>query len=426
MREINVLIFPCGSEIGLEYHRALRYAKEITLFGGSSVPDHGRFVYENYISDIPFVSNPEFLKRINEIVCENKIDYLIPAHDSVVLALAEAHGAGALSCPVLTSPVETCRIARSKQKTLDVFKGILRTPKLYPHLDDVDTYPVFLKPDVGQGGKGTALAQSRDDAIFYRQRDPSLLIMEYLPGIEYTIDCYTNQRGDLIFWGARERQRISNGISVHAKPVYLPEIGDLAQTINQKLMLRGGWFFQLKTSRQGELALLEIAPRLAGTMGMYRNLGINFALMSIYEREGYTVKALKNTYALEMDRALGSKVHLDIHFKHVYVDLDDSLIIKQQVNTQLIAFLYQCLNENIRLILLTRHAGDLTARLHQYRLASLFDEVIHIQQGQKKSAYIQAQDAIFIDDSFAERSEVQASCNIPVFALDAVESLLKA
>ena len=45
----KVLVFPCGSEIGLELHRALGKAKEVVLYGASSVSDHGEFVYENHI-----------------------------------------------------------------------------------------------------------------------------------------------------------------------------------------------------------------------------------------------------------------------------------------------------------------------------------------------------------------------------------------
>ena len=47
-RPINVLVFPCGSEIGLEIHAALRHAKDIRLHGASSVDDHGEFAYRRY------------------------------------------------------------------------------------------------------------------------------------------------------------------------------------------------------------------------------------------------------------------------------------------------------------------------------------------------------------------------------------------
>ena len=52
---INVLVFPCGSEIGLEIHNAIKYDKHINLYGLSSTSSHGRMVYKNYIEGISFI-----------------------------------------------------------------------------------------------------------------------------------------------------------------------------------------------------------------------------------------------------------------------------------------------------------------------------------------------------------------------------------
>ena len=41
----------------------------------------------------------------------------------------------------------------------------------------------------------------------------------------------------------------------------------------------------MKRASDGELVLLEIAPRVSGSMGLYRNLGVNFALLGAYDRD---------------------------------------------------------------------------------------------------------------------------------------------
>jgi hypothetical protein len=51
----KILVFPCGSEIALEVHRALKDQKDIELIGASSVDDHGKFVFDNYIGGIPMI-----------------------------------------------------------------------------------------------------------------------------------------------------------------------------------------------------------------------------------------------------------------------------------------------------------------------------------------------------------------------------------
>lgn len=425
MKKRRILVFPCGSEIGLELYRSLCFAKEVELFGGSSVSDHGRFVYENYINNIPFATEPSFITHINKLITEYNINYILPAHDSIILQLAKSQHKGELFCPVITSPLETCSIVRSKKQTIEIFRGIIRTPYVYDDISQITEFPVFLKPDIGQGSKGTIIANCKEEVQFHISKNPNLLILEYLPGAEYTVDCYTNNNGELIFCGGRQRCRISNGISVNTKPVNIKDIEEIAMKINKRLRLQGMWFFQLKETKGGDLALLEIAPRMAGTMGMYRNLGVNFALINLYELEGYKVTAMPNTFDIEMDRALCSRFKLNISYKHVYVDFDDCLLINQKINTHLISFLYQCINEGIKINLLTRHAEEIHNSLSKYRMISLFDSIIPLQNGERKSHYIQHEESIFIDDSFRERAEVKSICKIPVFATDAIESLLK-
>ena len=56
----RVLVFPCGTEIGLEIHRALCRSAHVEVFGANSLePSHGPHVFRNYLpncrlSTIPF------------------------------------------------------------------------------------------------------------------------------------------------------------------------------------------------------------------------------------------------------------------------------------------------------------------------------------------------------------------------------------
>lgn len=120
--------------------------------------------------------------------------------------------------------------------------------------------------------------------MFYLKKDPTLLILDYLPGKEYTIDCFTDRHGVLRFVGPhRERARILNGISVNSFPVKDPVFSNMAEVINKNLKLRGVWFFQVKEAKDGELGLMEIAPRVGGTMGLTRNMGVNLPLLTILD-----------------------------------------------------------------------------------------------------------------------------------------------
>jgi predicted ATP-grasp superfamily ATP-dependent carboligase len=424
----NVLVFPCGSEIGLEIYKSVGVSTHFKLYGGSSVADHGKYVYDHYIDGMPFITDDDFISKLNEVVREYKIDYIFPAHDSVVLLLAQAKANGQLECDVITSPVDTAEVARSKGLSYTRLQGVIPVPIVYESVEELtpELYPVFLKPDVGQGSKGTVVAQNKEDVMFFMQKDPSLLILELLPGKEYTIDCFTDKNGTLLIAQGRERKRISGGISVSSEAVSDERFHSLATAINGALSFRGVWFFQVKERVSGELVLMEIAPRIAGTMGLIRCQGVNMALLSLFDAMGYDVSVDQNAYGMAIDRALENRYSLDYSYSHVYLDYDDLVIYEGKVNPAVMAFIYQCHNSDIQVHLLTRHKDDLHESLKQHHLSDVFNEIVWLQDpADEKYTHIDNPDAIFIDDSFAERQKVQEHNKIPVFDAHMIESLMR-
>jgi hypothetical protein len=418
----RILVFPCGSEIGLEIHRALCWNKHFQLIGASSSgANHGKYVFKYYIDGLPFHDDPGFVEAVNDLVTAERIDLIFPANDDVQLRLAK--NADRLACDLISSPYETCEICRSKAKTYRFFEGVVNVPRIYQR-DEVTDYPVFLKPDSGQGSEGVHLAGDEEELDFYLTRNPDLLILENLPGEEYTVDCFTDRHGVLRGAFPRQRARIKRGISVTTYPVQDPAFLAFAKRINQKLDLRGVWFFQVKEDEHGKLTLMEIASRVAGSMGLTRNLGANLPLLSIYDRLGLDVNFQLTSHDLVMDRAFNNCFMTDLDYGHVYVDLDDTLVVDGEVNPMLAAFLFQCRNRGIPLHLITRNPNDVPALLREHGLSALFEEVIQVERGQEKAPLMTHTDAIFIDDSFQERARVTRALGIPGFDLDAVESLL--
>jgi hypothetical protein len=55
---------------------------------------------------------------------------------------------------------------------------------------------------------------------------------------------------------------------------------------------------------------------------------------------------------------------------------------------------------------------------------SIFKEIRFVSEAEGKYKYIEAVDAIFIDNSFQERLEVNRHTNCPVFDVDGIELLL--
>ncbi len=421
----RILVFPCGSEIGLEIHRALRYSAHFDLIGASSVDDHGRFVYEDYVGGLPLHGDPDFARRLAEIVRSHRIDALYPTMDAVAETLQNL--AGRLDVRVIGSPPETTRVCASKTLTYDALDGLVPVPARYRGLAAVPAYPVFIKPDRGYGSRHAARADDAEDAaaLLARHAGREMLILEYLPGREWTIDCFSDRHGALLFHAARGRDRVSNGISVNTSPSadFTELFADWAAAINRRLRPRGAWFFQARQDDNGQPRLLEVAARFAGSSALQRGIGVNLPLLSAFDAFDWPVSIAANDYPIELDRALENRFRIGLEFKHVYVDLDDCLLIRRRVNTALLAFLYKAIDDGCTITLLTRHADDPRETLRRARLEAVFDRIIHITDGGPKSDHIDLLPAIFIDDSFRERDAVARQRGIPVFAPDMIEAL---
>lgn len=426
MSKLKVLVFPCGSEIGLEINNSLRFCKDISLYGASSVNDHGKYVYNNYISDFPHIDSTDFISFLNEAIFEYEIDFIMPAHDSVVLKLSQF--ANEVKCRVITSSYETNEICRDKLKTYMFFDKYDFIPVVYKEFNTIEDFPVFLKPRVGQGSKGAVKINNVTDLSFYKPFSDESLVLEYLPGDEYTVDCFTNRNRELKFIGQRKRNRIKDGISVNTSYCVLDEqVSKMATIFNSELVFRGVWFFQVKIDSKGRYKLLEISSRVAGCMGLARNHGVNLPLLSIYDCCDIDVNIDFEKYNLIMDRAFISRYSRDFDFEAVYVDFDDTIIIKDKVNTMLLMFLYKCVNSGKRIILLTRHEKNIMESLNSAKISpDIFDEIITVTKNVGKSNYIaNSEKTIFIDDSFSERCEAKSICgNIHVFSPESIECLI--
>lgn len=420
----SVAIFPSGTEIGLEINRSLKYSTHFEVYGFTSLKDHSEYVYANYVEGLPFYSEETFINELNNYIEKFNIDFIFPAHDDVQLCLTE--NADKINAVIITTKIDTVKICRSKIKTYKYFNNECFVPKIFNDKQSVNSFPVFIKPDIGQGARGAKVIKNMSELEYAINENSKIVICEYLPGEEYTIDCFTDFNGDLRACKLRNRKRIKTGISVNSEILSTDkEVKRIADVINKKLTFNGAWFFQLKRDINNEYKLLEIAPRVSGTMGLSRNTGINYSLLTIFNTMKLPVSIIENKYNIEVDRAFISRYKTDLSYDTVYLDLDDTLILNNKVNIFLMMFIYQLVNESKKIILISKHNADINATLKKFKISSeLFSEVIHIKKEDEKSRYVTNKESIFIDDSFLERYKISQEVGIPVFDCSEVEGLI--
>jgi len=124
--------------------------------------------------------------------------------------------------------------------------------------------------------------------ILSAQAFPELLVTEYLPRDEYSVDCLANN-GKAIVAVPRLRKKMINGISVQGEFVNDETIISYCSTIIEAIGLHGNIGIQLKKSESGQPLLLEINPRVQGTIVAALGAGINLPLLAINQELGLTI-----------------------------------------------------------------------------------------------------------------------------------------
>ncbi len=418
----KVLIFPAGTEIGLEIYKSLKRSKEIQVIGGSSKADHCAFVYSKVILDFPYITDSNFIEYLNEQIVKEKIDFIFPAHDEVGFFLS-VHKSEILAEVIITDK-DTVKICRSKYETYKKFSEYDFIPKVYEEIDDVRNYPIFVKPDKGQGSKNAWKINDREELENALKKDNTLIISEYLPGDEFTVDCLTDRNGEIRSIKVRSRERVRNGISVRSEIIETDEkVRHIAEILNRELNFCGVWFFQVKRDCNDQYKLLEVSPRIPGTSGVSRNLGINYALLTINLYCGQDIEVIDNDYNICVDRALYGAYKIDYAYDYIYLAYDDTLVINGKINSELLSFLYQAVNEKKKIILLGNH-DDIKEKLFENKIsANLFNEILCVPSDDIDYGYIK-DNSIYIDHSFEKRREVKKKRGIAVFDLDMIESLI--
>ena len=423
-KKIKILVFPGGTENGLEIHKSLSRDKNIDLVSATDdSKNHAEYVFKkNFI--LPNISDSSFIKKLNRLLDSENIDYIFPANSLVINILSKNREH--LASKIILQGKDAVEVAASKFKTYKLLADVLDTPKVYRTLDEILSFPVFVKPDEGYGSQGARIVRHKND-LFESLADDDLIVTEYLPGPEYTVECFSSSDRKLLYCSARTRERIRMGTTMHSEHAehnIQIDAAAIATKIITKTDIDGLWFFQLKERNDGTLVLLEIETRVAGTMAFSRARGINLPLLYLYYLEGKEFIIRPEKHQVIIDRSLSNKYKLELEYSSVYIDLDDTIVINGIINLEAIEFIYQCKNKNIEVILITKSlVENLDAFLKKYCLLGLFDEVIWLKEIENKENYIKL-NSIFIDDSFSQRMAVSKKLNIPTFDPSMLETLI--
>ncbi|MFT4193566.1 ATP-grasp domain-containing protein [Ottowia sp.] len=187
------------------------------------------------------------------------------------------------------SPLDTLRLCRDKLALLAHLHGVVPVP-VHAVLTEAPfdlpaPLPWFAKPRGGSGSRDLTLLETRE-ALAALPRDGSLLVQEYLPGEEYSVDVYVRRDGEVVAAVPRERMKTDSGIAITARTVRVPEVVDAAVCAARGAGIRYVANVQFRRGADGVFKLLEINPRFPGTLPLTTAAGVDMPALLVAELEG--------------------------------------------------------------------------------------------------------------------------------------------
>lgn len=319
---INVLMSGAGAPGAAGILKCLQQDKSVHVICADADPDAtGKYLANDFVS-IPAAGNSDFTDTVLSICRKKNIHVLMPLVTKELIPLSQHIKEFELAgTKLLVSSTASLEIANNKSRLYEFlqWRG-LKIPN-FRVVENVEQFQnavaelghpskqVCFKPSVSNGSRGfriisdqfneaDILFNQKPNNVFIRLNDvlrvlssapfPELLVSQYLPGDEFSVDCLCNH-GKALLVLPRLRKKMVNGISVKGEFVKKDQIIDYCTRLIKELQLHGNIGIQVKADEEGEFLVLEINPRVQGTISAALGAGVNLPLLAVKQELGLPI-----------------------------------------------------------------------------------------------------------------------------------------
>ncbi|MCX6317133.1 MAG: ATP-grasp domain-containing protein [Bacteroidetes bacterium] len=319
---IHVLMTGGGAPGAAGILHCLQQEPSIRITVADARPDAiGKYLASDFAT-IPGGDEPAFIPSILSLCKQKNIRVVLPLVTKELLPLARlADAFRTAGVIVMVSPASALEIANNKSQLYqflqwrDIAVPDFRVVETITQFEEAlqalgfPEKPVCFKPSVSNGSRGFRIIDDRinESRLLFNEKPghcyirseaairilgatpfPELLVSEYLPGEEYSVDCLANN-GELVIALPRIRTKMLQGISVKGEFVNDDSIIDYCRGIIASLQLHGNIGIQVKRAANGQCLLLEINPRVQGTISAALGAGVNLPFLAIQQAMGKPV-----------------------------------------------------------------------------------------------------------------------------------------
>ena len=270
---------------------------------------------------VPYACKENYITELLKISRDNNIEYIFPTVDEELIvcsknkSLFEQYGINIIVSDALI--LEKCLDKYKFYEAMrDAGVSVAKTWLLNEEMNFSDfSFPVIVKPVTGRGGRGVTLISSEEDLQNFKKThdNNAYIIQEYAEGIECSVDTLSNLDGKAIVAVPRKRLEIKGGVCWRGCTYDSADIINECKKAVEALRIIGIACLQLIYTKNGEIKIFEINPRIGGTVSLTINSGVDILELAL--------KIWKNENVLP-DELKFSKKYISRYFTECFFDME--------------------------------------------------------------------------------------------------------
>jgi len=277
----TVLVSGGGGAAAISTIKALRMGG----FDGRIVAtDAERLSAGLYLADtfrvVPKAKDPAFYPAVRRLIEEEHVEVILPTSGFDIYEYARHKPElEAMGVVVAMSDADAMTTCENKWQFYLKTEGLFPLPETSRDPQSWHRFPCFVKPVFGKGSRDTHRCTTREELEFHTLPSRDMLIQEYLPGEEYTVDVLSDLSGVPLLAVPRARLETKEGISSKGRVFRDKEMERLCLDLARHLGLKGPTCMQLKRDDGGRPKFMEVNPRIGGGSIFTTLAGVNIPML---------------------------------------------------------------------------------------------------------------------------------------------------
>lgn len=293
----NVLIPGAGGAAGIGAIKSLRMCK----FPGKIVSTDADVLSAGlYLADrgyvVPLANNPSFIQETMKIIEEEHLGVILPTSGFDIVPYSKnKKSLESMGTSVAMSDYDVIEMCLNKEKFYHRLKDKFNLPHTTTNPSEIDVFPCITKPIFGKGSKNVFICHDENKLDLVLSKYEDMLIQEYLPGKEYTIDVLSDLDETALLAIPRERIEVKAGISFKGKIILDETMQEECMRIAEYMGIKGPSCMQMKCDDERIPKMMEVNPRMGGGTIMTTYAGLNFPelIIKLVNNEKIEISAIK-------------------------------------------------------------------------------------------------------------------------------------